>query len=184
MLHPGTGLNVDPSTSRAEDVPETATEHATFTGFVSSLIPTSLLGAITGDAILAALVVSIVFGVALNMAGEDGALLVRGIRALTDVVFRIVGWVMRLAPLGTFGALATVVAPYGAESLKQRASLIVLSTATCVVYVLVVLGTIMRACHLSLFALMRSWRPWHRTPGGRHRHPLRMLLQPGRLRGG
>lgn len=60
--------------------------------------------------------VSIVFGVALNMAGEDGAPLTRGIKALSDVVFRIVGWVTRLAPLGTFGAPATVVATYGAET--------------------------------------------------------------------
>ncbi|MFJ9587835.1 cation:dicarboxylate symporter family transporter [Streptomyces acidicola] len=155
IFHPGTGLNVDPSTLNSDDVPATAQEHVTFTGFISSLIPSSLLGAITGDAILAALMVSIVFGVALNMAGEDGAPLQRGIRALSDVVFRIVGWVMRLAPLGTFGALATVVATYGAESLKQLAYLIILFTATCVVYVLVVLGAIMRACRLSLFALMR-----------------------------
>ncbi|MFF4909132.1 cation:dicarboxylate symporter family transporter [Streptomyces sp. NPDC001260] len=135
--------------------PLRSTEHATFTGFVSSVIPTSLLGAISGDAILATLMVSIVFGVALNMAGEDGAPLTRGIKALSDVVFRIVGWVTRLAPLGTFGAPATVVATYGAESLKQLGYLIVLFTATCVVYVLVVLGAIMRACHLSLFGLMR-----------------------------
>lgn len=155
IFHPGTGLDVDPSTLRAEDVPKAATEHATFTGFVSSLIPTSLLGAITGDAILSALMVSIVFGVALNMAGEDGAPLTRGIKALSVVVFRIVGWVMRLAPLGTFGALATVVATYGAESLKQLAYLIILFTATCVVYILVVLGAIMRACRMNLFALMR-----------------------------
>ncbi|CAM5384672.1 Aerobic C4-dicarboxylate transport protein OS=Streptomyces violarus OX=67380 GN=FHS41_005580 PE=4 SV=1 [Streptomyces violarus] len=119
IFQPGSGLHVDPSSLNADDVPETATEHATFTGFVSSLIPASLLGAITGDAILSALMVSIVFGVALNMAGEEGAPLTRGIKALSDVVFRIVGWVMRLAPLGTFGALATVVATYGAESLKQ-----------------------------------------------------------------
>ncbi|GGV44958.1 C4-dicarboxylate transport protein [Actinomadura cremea] len=155
IFQPGAGLNVDPATLNADHVPETANEHATFTGFVSSLIPSSLLGALTGDAILAALMVSIVFGVALNMAGEEGAPLNRGIQALANVVFRIVGWIMRLAPLGTFGALATVVATYGADSLTQLAYLIVLFTATCVVYVLVVLGAIMRACRLSLFGLMR-----------------------------
>ncbi|WP_405668218.1 cation:dicarboxylase symporter family transporter [Streptomyces sp. NBC_01166] len=155
VFQPGSGLSVDPASLNADDVPETATEHATLTGFVSSLIPTSLLGAITGDAILSALMVSIIFGVALNMAGEDGAPLTRGIKALADVVFRIVGWVMRLAPLGTFGALATVVATYGADSLKQLGYLIILFTATCILYVLVVLGAIMRACRLSLFGLMR-----------------------------
>ncbi|MGW5736335.1 MULTISPECIES: cation:dicarboxylate symporter family transporter [Streptomyces] len=155
IFQPGSGLSVDPASLNADDVPKTATEHATFTGFVSSLIPSSLLGAITGDAILAALMVSIIFGVALNMAGEDGAPLTRGIKALSNVVFRIVGWVMRLAPLGTFGALATVVATYGADSLRQLGYLIILFTATCILYVLVVLGAIMRACRLSLFGLMR-----------------------------
>ncbi|MGW7518367.1 cation:dicarboxylate symporter family transporter [Streptomyces sp. NPDC054796] len=155
VFQPGAGLDIDPSTLNADHVPDTSEEHATFTGFVSSLIPTSLLGAITGDAILAALMVSIVFGVALNMAGEEAAPLTHGIRALSNVVFRIVGWVMRLAPLGTFGALATTVATYGAESLQQLGYLILLFTGTCVAYVLVVLGAIMRACRLSLFGLMR-----------------------------
>lgn len=133
----------------ADDVRKTTTEHATFNGFVSSLIPASLLGSITGDAILAALMVSIVFGVALNVAGEEGAPQARGVKALSDVVFRIVGWVMRLAPLRTFGALATVAATYGAESLKQLGYLIILFTAICVIYVLVVLGrTTRRPQHL------------------------------------
>ncbi|WP_181764134.1 cation:dicarboxylate symporter family transporter [Streptomyces albidus (ex Kaewkla and Franco 2022)] len=155
VFQPGAGLNVDPSTLNTDDVPKTSQEHATFTGFISSLIPTSLFGAITGDTILAALLVSIVFGIALNMAGEEAAPLTDGIRALSDVVFRIVGWVMRLAPVGTFGALAMVVSTYGAESLKQLGYLIILFTATCVVYVLVLLGAIMRVCGFGLFALIR-----------------------------
>ncbi|MEW2547717.1 cation:dicarboxylase symporter family transporter [Streptomyces sp. NPDC047002] len=155
VFQPGSGLHVDPSTLHAGDVPAEAKEHATFTGFVSSLIPGSLFGAVTGDNILAALVVSIVFGVALNLTGEQAAPLTRGVRALSEVVFRIVGWVMRLAPYGTFGALATVVATYGAESLRQLGYLIALFTGTCVVYIVVVLGAVMRACGLGLFALMR-----------------------------
>ncbi len=155
VFQPGAGLNVDPSTLNTDDVPKTSQEHATFTGFISSLIPTSLFGAITGDAILAALLVSIVFGIALNMAGEEAAPLTDGIRALSDVVFRIVGWVMRLAPVGTFGALAMVVSTYGAESLKQLGYLIILFTATCIVYVVVLLGAIMRVCGFGLFALIR-----------------------------
>lgn len=155
VFRPGAGLHIDPSTLNAHDVPADAKGHITFTGFISSLIPGSLFGAVTGDDILAALLVSIVFGVSLNMSGEQAAPLTNGVRALSDVVFRIVGWVMRLAPIGTFGALATVVATYGAQSLKQLAYLIVLFTATCVVYIVVVLGSIMRACGLGLFALMR-----------------------------
>ncbi|WP_433869166.1 cation:dicarboxylate symporter family transporter [Saccharopolyspora sp. CA-218241] len=156
IFRPGDGMNVDPATLDASSVPSDASEqHSTFTGFISGLIPESLFGAITGHEILSALVVSIIFGVALNMAGPSGAPLTRGISALSGVVFRIVGWVMRLAPIGTFGALATVVATYGAGSLQQLGYLILLFTATCIAYVLIVLGTIMRACKLSLFGLMR-----------------------------
>jgi aerobic C4-dicarboxylate transport protein len=108
IFRPGDGMNVDPATLDAGSIPSAATEqHATFTGFISGLIPESLFGALTGDGILSALVVSIVFGVALNMAGPSATPLTRGISALSGVVFRIVGWVMRLAPIGTFGALAT-----------------------------------------------------------------------------
>jgi aerobic C4-dicarboxylate transport protein len=136
-------------------VPHAAGQHASLTGFVSSLIPDTLFGALTNGNILAALLVSIVFGIALNLSGEQAAPLTNGLTALSGVVFRIVGWIMRLAPIGTFGALATVVASYGASSLQQLAYLIGLFTATCVVYIVVVLGAIMRACGLSLFALMR-----------------------------
>ncbi|HWD06224.1 MAG TPA: cation:dicarboxylase symporter family transporter [Amycolatopsis sp.] len=156
VFTPGAGLHLNPATLDAGSVPKAATQdHASFTGFVSSLIPDSLFGAITGGNILAALLVSIVFGAALNLAGPSGAPLTRGITALSGVVFRIVRWVMRLAPFGTFGALASVVATYGAQSLQQLLYLILLFTGTCVVYILVVLGSIMRACRLSLFGLMR-----------------------------
>jgi aerobic C4-dicarboxylate transport protein len=156
VFQPGAGMNVDPAALDADSVPTVASEqHATVTGFVSSLIPDSLFGAISGDNILAALLVSVVFGVALNMAGPAATPLTTAISALSGAVFRIVGWVMRLAPIGTFGALATVVATYGASSLQQLGYLILLFTGTCVLYVIVVLGAIMRACRLSLFGLMR-----------------------------
>jgi aerobic C4-dicarboxylate transport protein len=79
----------------------------------------------------------------------------KAIGGLSDVVFKIVSWIMRLAPIGTFGALAAVVSTYGASSLASLGYLILLFFITCVLYILVVLGAIMRACRLGLFALMR-----------------------------
>ncbi|GAA1089059.1 cation:dicarboxylate symporter family transporter [Pseudonocardia alni] len=155
VFRPGAGMNVDPATLDASGLPESSGETLTFTSFIDGLLPESLFGAITGDNILAALLVSIVFGVALNMAGPVGSPLASGISALQTVVFRIVNWVMRLAPLGTFGALATVVATYGAQSLQQLGYLILIFFGTCLLYVVVLLGAIMRACGLSLFGLMR-----------------------------
>ena len=156
IFRPGDGMNINPSSLDTGAIPEGSTEaHASLTAFISNLVPTNLIGAITADNLLSALVVSVLFGVALNMAGEQGKPLVNGIGALQAVVFRIVGWVMRLAPLGTFGALAAVVATNGAESLQQLGYLILLFTLTCVFYVLIILGLVMRACGLSLFGLMR-----------------------------
>lgn len=156
IFKPGEGMNIDPATLDASSIPSAATEnHITVVGFITHMIPESLFGAITGDAILSALLVSIIFGVALNMAGPVGKPLTAVISALSVVVFRIVGWVMRLAPIGTFGALATVVAVYGAGTLQQLGYFILLFLATCVLYVLVVLGLIMWRCKLGLFKLMR-----------------------------
>jgi len=156
IFRPGENMDVDTSALDTDSVPEGATQaSASVTSFVSHLIPENFVGAVSGDNILAALVVSLMFGIALNMSGEQGRVLTVGINALSAVVFRIVGWVMRLAPLGTFGALAAVVATNGAESLQQLGYLILLFMLTCIAYVLVVLGAIMRACGLSLFGLMR-----------------------------
>ena len=95
------------------------------------------------------------FGVALNMAGEHAEPLVNGHRRPDQrgVPDRRLGHAP--GPIGTFGALAAVIATYGAESLAQLGYLILVFLGTCVVYVIVVLGLIMRACKLSLFGLMR-----------------------------
>ena len=156
IFRPGDDMNVDVSALDTGAIPEGTTEvHNSVTGFISSLIPTNLVGAVTGENLLAALVVSLLFGIALNMSGEQGKPLVSAINALSAVVFRIVGWVMRLAPIGTFGAMASVVATSGAESLQQLGYLILLFAGTCVVYIVVILGAVMRACGLSLFGLIR-----------------------------
>lgn len=155
LFRPGAGMNVDPSTLDTSTLPDVESTHITVTGFISNLVPESLFGALTEGEILSALLVSLAFGIALNMSGERGAPLVSGISALSDVVFRIVGWVMRLAPFGTFGALATVVAQYGATSLQQLGYLILIFFATCVVFIVVVLGLVARAAGVNIFRLMR-----------------------------
>jgi aerobic C4-dicarboxylate transport protein len=158
VFRPGAGMNIDPSKLDASTVPETASQSFNGIEFVNNIIPESLFGALTGHTIIAALMVSIVFGAAMNVSGESGAFLTRGIQALSTVIFKIVGWVMRLAPIGTFGALAAVVANYGTQSLQQLGILVLLFTATCIVYVLVVLGSIARACGLNIFTLMRYYK--------------------------
>ncbi len=159
IFKPGAGMNIDVSTLDASSIPGVESgEKAGFVEFVSNVIPESLFGAITGHAILSALVVSLLVGCALNVTKVHSAPITTLIEQLSHVVFKIVGWVMRLAPIGTFGALASVVAKYGASSLQQLGFLILLFTATCVVYVIVLLGLISRAVGLNVFTLMRYFK--------------------------
>lgn len=151
----GAGLHIDPHGLDAGSVPKTSSDATSFTAFVSSIIPDTMFSAFTSDNIVATLFISIVFGFALNLGGARVEPLAKGIQSLSDVVFRIVSWIMKTAPIGTFGALAAVVSTYGVASLKQLGYLILVFAGTCVLYVVVVLGGIMRACKLRLFPLMR-----------------------------
>ncbi|WP_063814691.1 cation:dicarboxylate symporter family transporter [Nocardia fusca] len=155
IFKPGAGMKINLDELDAESIPGHDQHAPGVVEFIDNIIPSSLFGAITGNEILAALMVSIVLGCALNVTGEKAAPITSGIAALSAVVFKIVAWVMRLAPFGTFGALAMVVSKYGAESLQQLGYLILLFTGTCIVYVVVILGAISRACGLGLISLMR-----------------------------
>ncbi len=156
IFKPGAGMNIDVSTLDAGKIPGIDShQNIGAVEFITNLIPDSLFGAITGHAILSALLVSLLIGCALNVTGESSAPITRAIEALSGVVFKIVAWVMRLAPIGTFGALASVVAKYGASSLQNLGYLIILFTGCCVVYVIVILGIVSRLCGMSVFALMR-----------------------------
>ncbi|MFL4476149.1 cation:dicarboxylate symporter family transporter [Paeniglutamicibacter sp. MACA_103] len=155
IFKPGEGMNIDPTKLNASSVPVQEGAQVSGLDFVNHIIPESLFGALTGHTILAALLVAILFGAALNASGEAGKPITVAIQALQTVIFKIVYWVMRLAPIGTFGALAAVVANYGTQSLQQLGYLILVFTGTCVVYIIVVLGLIARACGMNIFAVMR-----------------------------
>jgi aerobic C4-dicarboxylate transport protein len=155
IFRPGAGMHIDPHALHAGAVPKGSADATSFTAFVSSIIPDTMFSAFTSDDIVGVLFVSILFGFALNAAGPRAEPLAKGIRGLSDVVFRIVSWIMKTAPIGTFGALAAVVSTYGLSSLRQLGYLIVLFTVTCVIYIAVVLGGVMRACRMRLVPLMR-----------------------------
>lgn len=120
---PGDGMNIDPDKLDASKVPAAANQASMALSSSATSSPNHSFGALTGHTIIAALMVSIIFGAAMNVSGESGgAFLTKGIQALSVVIFKIVNWVMRLAPIGTFGALAAVVANYGTQSLQQLAT--------------------------------------------------------------
>jgi aerobic C4-dicarboxylate transport protein len=156
IVRPGAGMNVDPATLDAGAVAGFATkaQETTLTGFLLGIIPDTLVSALTSGSILQTLFVGILFGVALSLVGEPARPLLATLERLTAVVFRIVGLLMRLAPVGAFGAIAFTVGEYGAGSLVRLGGLVATFYATSLLFVLVVLGGIARAHGFSILRLI------------------------------
>jgi aerobic C4-dicarboxylate transport protein len=158
VLQPGVGLNVTPSAAdlkAAAGYGAAAAEHQTVVAFLLNLIPTTVIDAFARGDILQVLLVSILAGVALLMLGERARTLVTVIDQLGQLVFAMVGLIMRLAPIGAFGAMAFTVGRYGVGSLVSLGALMAGVYLTCAVFVAVVLGGILRLCGLSLVRFLR-----------------------------
>jgi aerobic C4-dicarboxylate transport protein len=123
--------------------------------FLLNVIPATMLeGFVRGD-ILQVLLVSLLFGIALLTQGERASLIVSWIEQLSHTLFVIVGIVMRLAPIGAFGAMAFTVGRYGAASLLSLGKLMAGVYITCFLFILIVLGSILRLAGLRLFRFLR-----------------------------
>jgi len=157
VVRPGAGMGIDPATLNAGAVEGYAAKaHASsVTGFVLGIVPDTLVSALTSGSVLQALFCGILFGVALVLVGEPAAPAMRAVDALTPVVFRIVGMLMALAPLGAFGAIAFTVGEYGAGSLVRLGGLVATFYATSILFVVVVLGAVARLHGFSVLRLIR-----------------------------
>jgi aerobic C4-dicarboxylate transport protein len=109
---------------------------------------------VTSGEILQTLLVALLVGFALQMMGETGAPVLRGIEHLQRVVFRVLAMIMWAAPVGAFGAIAAVVGETGIDALKSLAVIMLGFYATCIVFVFVVLGTLLKlATGINIFSL-------------------------------
>jgi aerobic C4-dicarboxylate transport protein len=125
------------------------------TGFLLAIIPQTLLGALAEGEILQVLFVAILVGVAITLVGERAAPLLTLVDAAEGVVFRLVGILMRVAPIGAFGAMAFTVGQYGIGVLANLAGLVTTFYLTSLLFVLVVLGLVARIAGFSILRLIR-----------------------------
>ena len=160
VVHPGTGLNIDPASLDPEAVAkyaETAHEQ-TISGFLLAIIPETLISALTSGSILQALLVAILTGVAIALTRPHSDLVYDILVAAGEVVFKLVHMLMKLAPIGAFGAIAFTIGSFGIETLAQLAGLVATFYLTSLLFVLVVLGAIAWATGFSIFKLIRYLR--------------------------
>lgn len=157
VVQPGRGLHIDPASLDAGAVATYAEKahEATVTGFLLHIIPDTLIGAFAEGEILQVLFVSILFGIALALAGDRAAPVTRLFETLGAVMFRLVAIVMRAAPIGAFGAFAFTIGAYGLASVINLAALIGTFYLTSTIFVIGVLGVIARTAGFSIFKLLR-----------------------------
>ncbi|WP_422062460.1 dicarboxylate/amino acid:cation symporter [Sphingopyxis sp.] len=156
-IQPGAGMNVDPATldTGAVNSYVEKAKHSGIIEFLMAIIPTTLVSALAGDSLLQVLLVSILFGIALSMAGEPAAPVRDMLERIGLVVFKLVGILMRAAPIGAFGAMAFTIGKYGIESLANLAGLVATFYLTSAIFVIVVLGIAAKLAGFSIFKLIR-----------------------------
>ena len=157
VLQPGAGINADPASldSDAVAVYATSAENLSTIDFLLNIIPTTIVGAFSTGEILQVLLFSVMFGVALLQLGERGRPLVSLIEQFSHGLFRMIHMIMRLAPIGAFGAMAFTIGRYGIGTLLQLGELMAGVYATCAMFVFVVLGGVSRLAGFSIWKFLK-----------------------------
>jgi aerobic C4-dicarboxylate transport protein len=160
LIKPGQGLHIDPTHLDAS-VAANATKGAppdTFGEFVLHIIPETFFGAFSAGEVLPVLLLAVLCGFGLSKIGQAGQAVLNGINSFSHMLFAIFGYLMRLAPIGAFGAMAFTVGKYGVKSIGSLGLLIATFYIACAVFVIVVLGILARTHGLSLWRLLRYFR--------------------------
>ena len=159
-LKPGAGMNVDVASLDTKGLANftTAAKSQSTVDFLMNIIPTTVVDAFAKGDILQVLLFSVLFGFALASAGERGRGVVQFIEKVGQGLFIVVGFIMRLAPIGAFGAMAFTIGKYGVDALIPLAKLMGSFYLTCLLFVLVVLGIIARLAGFSILKFIRYIR--------------------------
>jgi aerobic C4-dicarboxylate transport protein len=160
VVQPGAGMNFSASEKDLAALKDKTAggAHLTLVQFLMDVIPDSFVGALAKGEILPVLVVAILTGFALHLGGARTRPLFAWVEQCNQVLFIIVGFIMRLAPLGALGAMAYTVGAYGLASLAKLGMLMACFYGTCVIFVFVVLGVVARLHGFSILRFLRYIR--------------------------
>ncbi|MGE8552997.1 MAG: dicarboxylate/amino acid:cation symporter [Chryseobacterium jejuense] len=155
LLQPGHGLNIDPATlsGNVSEYQEKAHE-STLTGFIMNIIPETLFSPLVGDNILQVLLVAILMGVALVLTKEKSQKVTDFLQDMSAPIFKIVHILMKLAPIGAFGAMAFTIGKYGLHSVLNLIFLVATFYITSILFVVLVLGAVAWYNGFNIFKLL------------------------------
>jgi len=157
VVQPGKGLNIDAKTLDFTAVSKYVSEahDSSLVNFILNIIPQTLISPLTGSNILQVLLAAILFGIALALTIDKSKPVLDFLHALVHPIFKIVDILMRLAPIGAFGAMAFTIGKYGIESIANLLLLVVTFYATSIFFVMAVLGAVARYNGFSIFKFLR-----------------------------
>ena len=157
VIKPGAGMNADVSkldTRALETFTAKAQSHSTV-DFLMNIIPNTVVDAFAKGDILQVLFFSILFGFALSMLGQRGKIAFNVIDEIAHVLFGVVGVIMKVAPIGAFGAMAFTIGKFGLHSLSRLGMLMASFYLTCLLFIFLVLGSIARICGFSILKFLK-----------------------------
>jgi len=157
VVKPGVGMHIDPATLDQQSISKyTAPDQMMGTvDFLLNVIPTSVFDAFARGDMLQVLFFSVLFGFALQRMGGRQNLIFSYIEKSSELLFGIVQMIMKVAPIGAFGAMAFTIGKYGIASLVSLASLMATFYLTCLLFIFIVLGTICRLHGFSITKFIR-----------------------------
>ncbi len=164
VIGPGHGMNIntaslDPKALASYQDNARHLQGAGIGAFLINIIPTTSFDALARNDVLQVLFFAIIFGISLALVGgTQGRMVTDGIDALASVLFKAMGLIVRVAPLGVLGAVAYTVGRYGVGSLTQLLSLVALYYVAVAIFVLVVLGGVMRLAGVNIFKFIAYLR--------------------------
>ncbi|MFO1147533.1 MAG: C4-dicarboxylate transporter DctA [Alsobacter sp.] len=160
LIQPGAGMHISPS-SLDPAVASRYAKQAAPTGvseFLLHIIPQSFFGAFAEGEVLPVLFLAVLVGFGLTRSGEAGKPVLRGIESFSKVLFATFSLVMKVAPLGAFGAMAFTVGKYGIASISSLGLLILTFYVACIAFIVIVIGTLARLHGFSLWKTLRYFR--------------------------
>jgi len=160
ILKPGVGMNVDPSTLdiKSAEAYMSKSTSGSWQDFLLHIIPDSIVNALATNNLLQILFFSILLGFALSKIGDQAKPLLSGIKSLEKALFKMIGIIMKVAPLGAFGAMGFTIGKYGLNSLASLGQLMLSFYITCILFIVLILGGILKFYGFSLFQVLKYIR--------------------------
>ncbi|MDQ6630482.1 MAG: C4-dicarboxylate transporter DctA [Verrucomicrobiota bacterium] len=161
IFQPGAGMNADISKLDVRDIQQTLTtaqSHHSAVDFFLNIIPETIVGAFAKGDILQVLFFSVLFGIAMAGIGEANRPIIHALEQVSKALMRMIAMIIKLAPLAVFGAMSFTVSKFGLESLRPLASLMACVYLTCLAFVILVLGSLLKFNQISIWKFLRYLR--------------------------